>query len=66
MYFYGGAGLDGVYKSINNEWSEDTDKLELNPAFSVGLSFLANTHISLFVEAAYVDGMYVGGGISIR
>ncbi len=66
FYFYGGAGLDGVYKSINNEYTEDSDEVELNPSFSVGLSFMANAHISLFTEAAYVDGLYVGGGISIR
>ncbi len=65
LYLYGGAGLDVAYKSITH-WGESSTQTEINPALSLGLSFQFNENFSLFIEADYVDGLYAGGGLSIR
>jgi len=66
LYLYGGAGLDVVYKSFDNIGGANDSKMEVNPALALGLSFQCNNRCSLFVEADYIDGLYAGGGISIR
>lgn len=66
LFFYGGIGLDIVYKSMDNPGGESTTQAEINPALSLGLSFQFSENFSLFVEGDYIDGPYVGAGLSIR
>ncbi|MEI8139793.1 MAG: hypothetical protein WCI03_07990 [bacterium] len=66
LFLYGGAGLDVVYKSIDTKWGASSSQSEINPAFSLGLSYQFNDSFSLFTEANYVDGLYAGVGLSIR
>jgi len=66
LYFYGGAGLDVVHKSIETKWGASSSRTEVNPAASLGLSFQFSENFSLFAEADYVDGLYAGCGLSIR
>ncbi len=66
LFLYGGAGLDVVYKSIDTSWGSSSSQTEINPAFSLGLSYQFSDSFSLFAEANYVDGLYAGIGLSIR
>lgn len=66
FYLYGGAGLDAVYKSYHTSWGSDSSQTELNPALSLGLSYRITDSFSLFTEADWIDGYYVGIGLSIR
>ena len=66
LYLYGGAGFDLGYKSVDTSWGASSSKTELNPALSLGLSYQFNESFALFTEADYVDGYYVGIGLSIR
>jgi len=66
LFLYGGAGLDLVYKSMDSRWGASSSQTEVNPAFSLGLSYQFNENFSLFTEVDYIDGMYAGIGLSIR
>ena len=66
LYFYGGAVLDIVYKTFDHVGGASANKTEVNPAVSLGLSFQFNDTFSIFAETDYIDGLYVGGGLSIR
>jgi hypothetical protein len=66
LCYYGGVGLDAVYKSTETAQKKDDDKGEINPALSLGLAYQMNAHFSAYTEASYIDGMYFGIGICIR
>lgn len=66
LYCYGGAGLAVVYKSSDVGGGSRSTRTEVNPALSLGLSLQFSDNFSLFTEANYIDGVYVGCGLSIR
>ncbi|MEI6564171.1 MAG: hypothetical protein WCO42_07695 [bacterium] len=66
LYCYGGAGLDFSRKSTDVYGGKHNHHGEINPALSLGLSYKFSDTFSLFTEVDYVDGMYIGCGLSIR
>ena len=61
LYAYGGLGVD-----VSQTKLYSSDHSEINPSIAAGLTYKISRNFWFFMEADYVDSLFVAAGLSIR